>query len=367
MTIQKGWITVLIAALPVLAGAENVFQLSFRGQARFLNDNGRIQTRRLTTDDLIARCVGEAGLGTNNHGTNRQFELVYNPAVDGVQVIDLTNGSFVCDVLQFQAGISNVANREKSRLAFVFVPDQNEAVGSAVISEKVRNGGSFRSLHAQAQFALQNLELGSTAGAQFTTSPGVETNNTATNGLGSGGSNLGGSSSGSGANSGSSGTNSGTAGTNVTGVVPTNALPVTSPTVPVAPPVPTNSTLIVTNNLSGGNAGITNSLILSPPALPGTSSTVSGGATNVLGTDVTNGVISIGGSATNSPALPISPGLNTTNSLVGFSAATGVPTSPEVGSGATGAAANEAGLSITNGVVCTGTFSTGRRITVNSE
>src|SRR5262249_34844642 len=162
----------------------------------------------------------------------------------------------------------------------------NEAVGSAVISEKVRNGGAFRSLHAQAQFALQSLELGSTAGAQFTTSPGVETNNTATNGLGSGGSNLGGSSSGSGANSGSSGTNSGRAGRTVRGVVPTNALRVTPPRVPVAPPVPTNSTLIVTNNLSdAGDAGITNSLIISPPPLPGTTSTVSGGATNVLGTD----------------------------------------------------------------------------------
>jgi hypothetical protein len=306
MRIRKGCIAVLAVTLPLWAGAQDIFRLSFHGTGRLLNEFGMMQTRRVSTDDLIARCVGEAGLATNNQGTNRQFELAYNAGEDSVQVVNLTNGSFVCDVLQFQGTISNVDGRQISRMAFVFIPEQNEAVGSAILTDRVRSRNNRRYLHGQIQFALPSLELGSAEGAQFSAAPINNTNAVGTtNNAGPGG----------------TGTNSSSGlGTNTS---------ITAPTVPVPPVVDTNPTLIVTNNLAG-SAGLTNSL-LSPP-LPG--------STAVVATNTTSG----NPSATNLVASPLAD----LNALASPTALTN------------GAISS----SLTNAVLCSGTISVGKRIPV---
>jgi hypothetical protein len=309
MRIRKGFIAVLALTLPLWAGAQDIFKLSFHGTGRLLNESGMMQTRRVNTDDLIARCVGEAGLATNNQGTNRHFELAYNAGEDSVQVVNLTNGSWVCDVLQFQGTISNVDGRQISRMAFVFIPEQNEAVGSAILTDRVRSRNNRRYLHGQIQFALPSLELGSAEGAQFSAAPISNTNAVGTtNNAGSGGN-----------------------GTNSSSGLGTNAS-ITAPTVPVPPVVDTNPTLIVTNNLGGaGDAALTNSLLL-PPPLPG--------STAVVATNTTSG----NASATNCIAIPmaalIAPGASTalTNAVVSSA--------------------------LTNAVLCSGTISVGKRIPV---
>ena len=332
-------ISLLSAVLPLVAGAQDVFRLSFHGSGRFINPSGDLQTRRVTTDDLIARCVGEAGLATNNQGTNRQFELVYNPAEDTVQVVNLTNGSFVCDVLQFQGGSSNVDRHHISRLAFVFIPEQNESVGSAILTDRIRNRADRLSLRGQIQFTLPSLELGSSAGAQFTTAPISTTNGVGTtNNLGSG--------------SGPGGIGSGT-----NSSVTTN-LPVTSPIVATPPPVGTNSTIVVTNNLSGaGNSGITNSLVVTPP-LPGATTT---SATNTTPGTATNSVVTIGSSSAALPPTPFGLTSGATNSIVSQMPGLAAPLASIT---TTNAAGTNALGDLTNGVICSGTFSVGRRIVI---
>jgi hypothetical protein len=221
----------LLAALPMIAGAQDLFQLDFQGTGRFLSDNGRLETRRITAEDLIARCVGEQALGTNNLGTNRQYDLVYNATADSVQVVNFTNGSFVCDVFQFQGGASNVDRRHLGRLAFVFVPEQNESVGSVIIAEKFREQTDRLSMHGQIHFAIQSLVAGSSAGARFTSpSPG------STNSAGSGSTNS---------------TDSGTV-TNI---------PITSPVVATPPVVDPTPTLILSTN----SVPIGDPALVSPP------------------------------------------------------------------------------------------------------
>jgi len=136
----------------LVAQTNDLFQFSFHGRCQSLNDQGRLATTRIEEQDLIARCVGTNAVDPT--GTNSSFALVYNAGSNSVQVVNATNGAFVCDVFEFQGGISNTDGRRLERMTFVFAPDQAEAIGSAIINEKIKHKADRASISGQLQFAL---------------------------------------------------------------------------------------------------------------------------------------------------------------------------------------------------------------------
>lgn len=150
-----------VAVTVAISGsAQDLFHLDFSGTCQSLV-NGTLSSRRITQWDLIARCAGVDGLRTNNIGTNQQFDLVYNSSSDSIQVVRLADASTVCDVFQFQGGITNDDGAKKARMAYVFVPEENQTVGTVILREKDRNARNRLSLHGQIQFVLPSLAVGS--------------------------------------------------------------------------------------------------------------------------------------------------------------------------------------------------------------
>jgi len=158
-------IIALMAAATVLGngggGAEDMFRLNFRATCRSLGANGRLDTTRLSERDIIEAATGVSGNAT------RQFTLVYNATSDSIQVAT-TNGTVVADVIQFQGGASTSDGRRSSRLTFMFVPNQTNAIGSAVINERAAssqnaNGTNRAAISGIVQFALtDDITLGQT-------------------------------------------------------------------------------------------------------------------------------------------------------------------------------------------------------------
>ena len=322
-------------AVPTLALSQDLYRLSFSGTARFLNGQDRLITRRLTAQDLMARCVG-----TNALGTNPGYELVYNATEDAVQVANLTNGAIACDVLQFQSGVSNVDRRRLERLAFVFVPELNNAVGTAIITERVNQRSRRVDIRGQAHFALASLAPNSTA------------SNGSTND-----------------NSGTPNFNPIGGGTNVsvgsppvpgTAITSTNPAGVTVPstpvTVPVLPPIPGT---VTTPTNRGATIGGTNVSVGAPPA-PGTSIT----STNPVGVSVPSipvTVPSTGASGTSTNTFV--PGTNTVSSPLITPPITIPDTTTSIVTNQLTQFAQQLAFNgnFINVVICNGTFSTGRR------
>lgn len=154
MYLRKALITIMAGALiPILAPAQDLFRLSFHGHARSLNARGKVSTRPINTEDLIARCVGPNALGTN-----RLYALVYNATSDSVQVVYATNGAFICEFFSFQGGITNSDRSLLDRFNFVFIPDETNAAGTAVIRHSLRQRTDRISIQGEVQFVLASLE-----------------------------------------------------------------------------------------------------------------------------------------------------------------------------------------------------------------
>ena len=133
MKIQKT-ISTLIAAMALGATAvqaqDNLFKVSFD-----VNCKPKLsgQDNHISSSDLIRGCVGA---GPTKDELNKNFKLVYNATADSIQVVNASDGSFFCDVFQFQPGTNVVGNNSLRRLVFVFVPGNPDAVGSAVMGAK---------------------------------------------------------------------------------------------------------------------------------------------------------------------------------------------------------------------------------------
>jgi len=298
MYLRKALITITAAALvPILAPAQDLFRLSFHGHAKSINSREKVSTHSINAQDLIARCVG-----TNAFGTNQDYALVYNPTSDSVQVVFATNGAFICELFQFQGGITNSDGSHMDRFNFVFTPDETNAAGTAVIRQGIRNRSGRMSIEGQVQFVLVSLEPGS-AGASLTRGA---TNDVAT----------------------------------ISSVVTT---------VPAPPAlISDTSSLGLTNSTSTALSGDTAGSTLAFPPLPGlvTSPAVTS-ISNI--TDITN--LTGGATVLSTPSAPLipdnSPGGTLTNGLSALSTA-GTNVLP--------------GFSFTNGVICYGTFSGGKKL-----
>jgi hypothetical protein len=174
MTIKSTIIAFAAAAALQGAGAEDTFRLNFRATCRALGPNERLDTTKLTERDIIAAATGVS------NSASKQFTLVYNASTDSIQVAD-TNGTVITDVILFQGGASTSDGRRSARQTFMFVPNQTNAIGSAVITERApsssQNGTNRADINGIVQFALtDDMTLG-------------QTNVTGTNGLGTTGTN----------------------------------------------------------------------------------------------------------------------------------------------------------------------------------
>jgi len=142
MKIQKT-IGVLIAVttLAMAAQGQDLFSVKFKATCK-PSDNGNgngNSTTKMTEKDLIAQCVG-TGLSTKD--LDKNFELVYNPVSDSIQVVNQQTGILLCDVFQFAGGTNVVSGGVLERFVFVFSPNDATAIGSAVITEKSQNGNN---------------------------------------------------------------------------------------------------------------------------------------------------------------------------------------------------------------------------------
>ena len=372
------------AAVAVPVSGQNLFHLDFSGNCQSLI-NGSLNSRHINEWDLIARCAGEAGLRTNNIGTNQQFDLAYNADADSIQVIRLADASAVCDVFQFQGGIRNDDGAHKARMAYVFVPEETQSVGTVILKERDRNSRNRLTLHGQIQFVLASLEVGSEGN-------GTNSTNAATI---AGASAIGlstpvspGVLASSGSTSTSSGTTASATGTSITTPVSTSTTTTTTgsstgtaATPPLPPGLPgSTGTSCITGTTSGTTSGTTNTGVAS--------SDTNSLTAPVTGSPNSSGDLALPGSATVVATNSTLPDLTTTNTAVttnpvlsapadsGLALTTATNTSlPNLASATNGislsttnAVTNEvSGLSFTNGVICSGTFTASRRIRVTAQ
>jgi len=311
--------------------AQDLFQLRFRGTCRLLNSIGRLDTTRITEQDLIASSVGAGALLTND------FVLVYNATSNNVQVVKASDGSFVSDVFQFQGGITNTDGRRLERLTFIFAPNQSEAIGSAIITQRIRQNAQRATIQGSVQYAFGGTDESGTnfvGGTNGLVSSPTNTINIVTNILGStnilgltnifGGTNTLG-------NNTLNSTNA-IVGTNTLGQVLGN------PTLGINPNLETNT---LTGALGGPN----------PATLGGNSSSTPPSLVDIGGSIVISNVPSgsAATSATTTPGVTTTPGTTTTTGAATTTSGTNV---------LAGTSANK------NIQICSGTFSGGQRVLV---
>ncbi|HOB33758.1 MAG TPA: hypothetical protein PKH32_12850, partial [Verrucomicrobiota bacterium] len=132
---------------------QELFHVKFRATCKPGNDAHGKQTR-LRDRDLIELCVGG---GFSQRDLRRNFALVYNPVSDSIQVADAQTGTILCDVFQFLGGTVVTNNNRLERFTFVFIPTDDTAVGSAVITERtvgLNRGNARARIHGRLQFSI---------------------------------------------------------------------------------------------------------------------------------------------------------------------------------------------------------------------
>lgn len=262
----------LLAASQFVVSAQDLFKLQFAGSQRFLNSRGNLATHKLTDLDLISHCVG-----TNVPATNNSLMLAYNASADSIDVVS-TNGSVVCELWRLVTVVTNSDRHRLDRFVYLMAPDETNAVGTGIISQKVKNLPDIYSISGRLQFFFgvdlgnsktnsivrTNTPVAAPPGTNAGTNTASTTNSTSTNGLAITPPTPTTTTTGSPALGGSAATNSlsGTVGTNaISGTVTTNALSgnLTPPVPGVVNPVmqtallTTKGSLLSTNNVPGTN------------------------------------------------------------------------------------------------------------------
>src|SRR3954454_12967983 len=156
MHIRKTIVLASILAFVHLAmgQTQDLFRVTFRANCRALGDRGRLIHTRFTDQDIVAQCVGT---NVSSVALTQNFALVYNATADRIQVVSVTNGLALCDVLEFQGGALATDTRQSERFTFLFVPEETNAVGSAVISERLprqAQGNNLNRARIGARFQL---------------------------------------------------------------------------------------------------------------------------------------------------------------------------------------------------------------------
>ncbi|GEM_PF-1560420 len=155
MKIQKTFATLAAAlalnalTLPAQVSTQELYTVKFRATCT-PSDTGKGKGSKMTERDLIQELVGT---GFTQKELKRNYALVYNPASDSLQVVSRTDGSLIGDVLIFDGGTNAIGGSQLSRFAFVFSPTQSEAIGSAVITERVAKSNNRARISGRIQFS----------------------------------------------------------------------------------------------------------------------------------------------------------------------------------------------------------------------
>jgi hypothetical protein len=164
MIIKSALAASLLAAslFSLSAQTQDLFRVTFRVNCLSIDASGQVGNSKLTEKDVIAHCVNSQGL--SNRSLTKNYALVYNPAGNNLEVVRLSDGSLLCDVIEFQdVGVTS-DSRQTDRFSFMFIPDQINSIGTAVITQKSPNNDSNRvSITGKVQFVLTgDISLGST-------------------------------------------------------------------------------------------------------------------------------------------------------------------------------------------------------------
>jgi hypothetical protein len=163
---------------------QEVFPLQLRVSCRSPNPDGtRIVNTEVTGADLVANALGtnvsrRPAVGTHRAASLRPFAVVFNPTLDSIQVINVTNGALLAEVADFSGLAATAAGRANTEFASMFLPGKNQAVGSAVINE-YRPGAAQATTNHNAifignlQFALTGDEVLGGVNPAVTTGPGL--------------------------------------------------------------------------------------------------------------------------------------------------------------------------------------------------
>lgn len=161
-----------LAASPVQAqtSSQDLFLVKFHATCKPADSSNK-GSNKMDNQDLIEQCVGT---GFSKKELKKNFALVYNPTTDSIQVVNASDGSPLCDIFQFQGGTNATSGNQLERFTFVFSPNQAEAIGSAVISEKSTGNSKKAKIKGNIQFTM------TVPGTSFVTGDSTLTGETAT-------------------------------------------------------------------------------------------------------------------------------------------------------------------------------------------
>jgi hypothetical protein len=152
MKIQKTIVTFIavmaLGAIAVQAQSNALFKVQLNATCRPPRDNSDNQ---INNRDLIRNCVGD---GFSKKELDNDFSLVFNVEADSLQVVSNADGSLVCDVFLFEGGTNVVGRSNLQRLVFVFLPGDPNAVGGAVITERIGKRNKDRQLNGKIWFTM---------------------------------------------------------------------------------------------------------------------------------------------------------------------------------------------------------------------
>lgn len=121
-----------LASLPVAQAqtnkvSTNLFNVAFVARCVQTNNSGGLAERCISARHIVADCA--AGHGITNLASLR---LVYDQDADAINVVSITNGVTLCEVMSFGGGqsLSKADGSVIERLAFVFLPEDDTARGS---------------------------------------------------------------------------------------------------------------------------------------------------------------------------------------------------------------------------------------------
>jgi putative membrane protein len=105
---------------------------------------------KISDKSVIQRCTG-----TTDASVVRNHALIYNPEANALEIVDARTGAKVCDVLTFSGGTTPGYTGGNERVTFVYLPGQEQAIGSAVLIDRSTGGNTDRlRLSARLEIAL---------------------------------------------------------------------------------------------------------------------------------------------------------------------------------------------------------------------
>jgi hypothetical protein len=143
------------------AASPNLFRVVFRATERGLSTNGtNLVNTRINNTNILGAFVGtNSTIASTN--LNKVFALVYDTTHDAIQIVNATNGQFITNVIEFGGVASAADSVERARFAFMFIPGQTNAFGSAVIDELgVRSVTGTTNDHANISGTIQYVLTG---------------------------------------------------------------------------------------------------------------------------------------------------------------------------------------------------------------